>query len=221
VSRKPVSLSFAAAAALPLTTITAWESLFERFSLNAESTGDLLVLGAAGGVGSIMIQLAKALTKVRVIATASRDESRDWAIQLGADAVIDHHNLVDEATHVAPNGIDYLFTPQTQGNGENFVKILRPFGQITAIDDPTDLDVTSLKAKSISWHWEFMFTRPLYGYDMVAQQRLLARTAELVDSAVLRTTVTTTIEDFSAVGIRQAHSEIESGHAVGKVVVTR
>jgi NADPH2:quinone reductase len=221
VSRKPVSLSFAAAAALPLTTITAWESLFERFSLNAESTGDLLILGAAGGVGSIMIQLAKALTKVRVIATASRDESRDWAIQLGADAVIDHHNLVDEATHVAPNGIDYLFTPQTQGNGENFVKILRPFGQITAIDDPTDLDVTTLKAKSISWHWEFMFTRPLYGYDMVARQRLLARTAELVDSAVLRTTVTTTIEDFTAVGIRQAHSEIESGHAVGKVVVTR
>jgi NADPH2:quinone reductase len=221
VSRKPVSLSFAAAAALPLTTITAWESLFERFSLNADSVGDLLVLGAAGGVGSIMIQLAKALTQVRVIATASRDESRDWVEQLGADAVIDHHRLVDEATRVAPHGIDYVFTTQTQGNVDSFVKILRPFGHITAIDDPTNLDVTSLKAKSITWHWEFMFTRPLYGYDMAAQQRLLARTADLVDAGALRTTATTTIQSFNAAGIRQAHSEIESGHTVGKVVVTR
>lgn len=222
VARKPSSLSFADAAALPLTTITAWESLFDRFGLTADSTGDLLVIGAAGGVGSIMIQLAKALTGVRVIATASRDESRAWAQRMGADVIVNHHDLRDETLAAAPGGVDFLFSPHSAGNTDTYEAIVKPFGHITAIDDPPSLDVVGLKAKSIAWHWELMFTRAMFETpDMIEQQRLLARAAELVDQGTLRTTVTKTITDFSAAGLAQAHRDVESGHMTGKVVVTR
>lgn len=221
VSRKPKSLSFKDSAALPLTTITAWEALFERFGLTAESTGDLLVLGAAGGVGSAMIQLAKKLTGVRAIATASRDDSRNWALGLGADVVINHHNLHDEAVEVAPEGVDYVFSPHSAGNVDTYAAITRPFGHITAIDEPEGLDLLPLKAKSIAWHWELMFTRPLYSYDLIAQQQLLAAAAELVDRGELRSTITTAIDEFSAAGLREAHRLVESGRMIGKVVVHR
>ncbi|MET0700657.1 MAG: zinc-binding alcohol dehydrogenase family protein [Mycobacterium sp.] len=221
VARKPKSLSFGDAAALPLTTITAWETLFERFGLTEQSRGDLLVLGAAGGVGSIMIQLAKALTGVRVIATASRDDSRAWAHRMGADVVINHHALRDEALAAAPDGIDYLFSPHSRDNVETYAAIVRPFGHITAIDEPPGLDLLPLKEKSIAWHWELMFTRPLFGYDLIAQQRLLTRVAALVDDNVLQSTVTKSIPSFDAAGIRQAHRDVESGRMIGKVVVHR
>lgn len=221
VARKPTTLSFKDAAALPLTTITAWESLFERFGLTVDSTGDLLVLGAAGGVGSAMIQLAKELTGVRVIATASRHDSRDWARSLGADVVIDHHDLEKESLAVAPDGVDYLFSPHSAGNIDTYAAIVRPFGHITAIDEPEGLDLVPLKAKSIAWHWELMFTRALYSYDMIAQQRMLIDAANLVDRGAMRSTVTTVIEDFSAAGLREAHRMVESGRMIGKVVVHR
>lgn len=221
VGRKPKSLSFKDSAALPLTAITAWEALFERFRLTKESTGDLLVLGAAGGVGSIMIQLAKALTSVRVIGTASRDDSRDWARQMGADVVIDHRDLEAQALDVAPDGVSYLFSPHSAGNIETYAKIVRPFGEITAIDEPPGLDLVSLKQKSIAWHWELMFTRSLYGYDLSYQQDLLNSVAELVDAGTVRSTVTAAIDDFSAEGIREAHRQVESGRMVGKVVIHR
>jgi zinc-binding alcohol dehydrogenase family protein len=222
VSRKPASLSFADAAALPLTTITAWESLFDRFGLTAESKGDLLVLGGAGGVGSIMIQLAKALTGVRVIATASRDESRAWAQQMGADLVVNHHHLRDETLAAVPGGVEYLFSPHSAGNIDDYEAIVKPFGHITAIDEPEGLELVGLKAKSIAWHWELMFTRAMFETpDMIEQQRLLARTAELVDQETLRTTVTKTITDFSAAGLIEAHRDVQSGRMTGKVVVTR
>jgi zinc-binding alcohol dehydrogenase family protein len=221
VGRKPQSLSYQDSAALPLTAITAWEALFERFGLSAESTGDLVVLGAAGGVGSIMIQLAKALTKVRVIATASRAESREWALQMGADVVIDHHDLQSQALDVAPAGVDYLFSPHSQGNIEIYAEIVRPFGHITAIDEPPGLDLLPLKAKSIAWHWELMFTRSLSGYDMIGQQNLLNAVAAMVDAGTLRSTITNVIGDFTAAGIREAHRQVESGRMVGKVVITR
>ncbi|TDO18003.1 zinc-binding alcohol dehydrogenase family protein [Mycobacterium sp. BK086] len=219
VSRKPRSLSFADAAALPLTTITAWESLFDRFELTRESRGDLLILGAAGGVGSAMIQLAKALTGVRVIATASRPESADWARSMGADAVINHHNLRDEAIAAAPDGVDWLFSPHSAGNVEDYAAILKPFGHVAAIDDPVNLDLMPLKDKSIAWHWEFMFTKPLFGLE--GQQDLLAATAQLVDDGVIRSTVTRTIGDFTAEGLREAHEAVESSRMVGKIVVRR
>lgn len=221
VARKPTTLSFAEAAALPLTTITAWETLFEHFGLATDSTGDLLILGAAGGVGSAMIQLAKARTQVRVIATASRDESQQWCRTLGADVVVDHRELRDQVLGVAPSGIDYLFSPHSRGNVQVYADIVRPFGHITAIDEPEGLDLLPLKSKSIAWHWELMFTRSMFDYDMIAQQRLLADAASMVDAGTLRSTLTTTIEHFDAAGLQQAHRLVESGSMVGKVVIHR
>jgi len=221
VARKPASLGFADAAALPLTTITAWETLFERFAMTADTTGDLLVVGAAGGVGSVLIQLAKACTGVRVIGTASRADSRRWVETMGADAVVDHHHLRDQVPGVAPDGVDFVFSPHTAGNVATYAEITRPFGHITAIDEPEGLDLVGLKAKSIAWHWELMFTRPMFGYDMEFQGRLLAEAAAMVDAGDLRTTVTTVIDGFDAEGLREAHRLVESGHMVGKVVVHR
>jgi NADPH:quinone reductase len=222
VAHKPTTLSFAEAAALPLTTITAWETLFDRFELTEQSEGTLLVLAAAGGVGSILIQLAKARTGLKVIGTASRDDSKNWATKMGADEVINHHQLRSEATDVAPDGIDYLFSPHSDGNIDDYAAIVRPFGHITAIDEPPNLDLLPLKEKSIAWHWELMFTRAMFQTpDMIEQSRLLTRAASLVDSGVLRTTATKSIDDFSAAGLRQAHHDVESGRMIGKVVVHR
>ncbi len=222
VAERPGTVSFADAAALPLTSITAWESLFDRLRLTAESTGTLLILGAAGGVGSIMVQFAKLLTGVTVVGTASRRESRDWVAGLGADRVIDHHDLVNESAQVAPDGIEYVFSPHTAGNIESFAEIIAPFGEIVAIDEPEGLDLLALKTKSIAFHWEFMFTRSLLETpDMLEQKHLLARVASLVDDGRLRSTVTERIGDFSAAGIRHAHELVESGRMIGKVVVHR
>lgn len=221
VARKPSSLGFADAAALPLTTITAWETLFERFAMTAETTGDLLVVGAAGGVGSVMIQLAKKLTGVRVIGTASRDDSRRWVEQMGADVVVDHHHLRQQTLDVAPDGVDFVFSPHSADNVKTYADVTRPFGHITAIDEPEGLDLVVLKAKSIAWHWELMFTRPLFGYDMEFQGALLAEAAKMVDTGDLKTTLTTAIHGFDADGLREAHRMVESGRMVGKVVVHR
>lgn len=221
VARKPSSLGFADAAALPLTTITAWETLFERFAMTAETTGDLLVVGAAGGVGSVMIQLAKKLTGVRVIGTASRDESRRWVEQMGADVVVDHHHLREQALDVAPDGVDFVFSPHSAGNVKTYADVTRPFGHVTAIDEPEGLELVVLKAKSIAWHWELMFTRPMFGYDMEYQGALLAEAAKMVDAGDLKTTLTTAIHGFDADGLREAHRLVESGRMVGKVVVHR
>lgn len=221
VGPKPTSLSYAEAAALPLTGITAWEALFDKLGLTEDSTGTLLVLGAAGGVGSILIQLAKALTGVRVIATASRPESREWVRSLGADVIVDHSadDLDRQILAAAPGGVDYVFTSQSKGRIPLFKKVVRPFGEIVAIDDERDLDYFALKSKAISWHWEFMFTRPRYGYDLEAQHRALTRIAELVDVGRIRTTRTRTLTPIDASTLREAHRIVETGHAVGKIVV--
>jgi zinc-binding alcohol dehydrogenase family protein len=222
VARRPDSVSFAEAAALPLTSITAWETLFDRFGLSAESTGTLLIVGGAGGVGSIMIQLAKQLTRLRVLATASRPESQEWVIGLGADDVVDHHDLVASAKAAARTGIDLVFSAHSHGNIDAYAELIRPFGEITAIDEPENLDLLALKPKSIAWHWELMFTRSMFQTpDMIEQKRLLERVAQLVDAGRIRTTVTETISDFSAAGVRRAHELVESGRMTGKVVVRR
>ncbi|NAZ87214.1 zinc-binding alcohol dehydrogenase family protein [Kineococcus indalonis] len=222
VSRKPTTLGFAEAAALPLTTITAWESLFDRLRLTGSSRGDLLVLGAAGGVGSVLVQLAKLRTGLRVLAGAGKAESREWVTALGADAVVDHHDLVASVRAQAPDGVDLLFSPHSTGNVEAFAEVLKPFGEVVAIDDPVGLDLYPLKTKSITWHWELMFTRPMFTTPDVAEQgRLLAETASLVDAGHLRSTLTTAIDDFSAAGLREAHRLVETGRTVGKVVVHR
>jgi NADPH2:quinone reductase len=219
--RKPASLSFAEAAALPLTAITAWESVFEKFGLRRESEGVLLVLGAAGGVGSILIQLVRALTGVTVVATASRPESREWVKELGAHHVADHHDLVASVRAVAPDGVDWIFSPHSAGQIEAFAELLVPRGQVVAIDEPPGLDLVPLKDKSITWHWELMFTRALYGArDLVEQHDILEDVAKLVDDGRLRTTMTTELQPFDAQTMRKAHALVEDGHTVGKVVVS-
>ncbi|MCI1672995.1 MAG: zinc-binding alcohol dehydrogenase family protein [Bifidobacterium tibiigranuli] len=221
VGRKPASLSFADAAALPLTSITAWEVLFDRFGLTPESCGTLLVVGATGGVGSVMVQLAEALLpKVSVIATASTPERAEYIRELGAEYTVNHRgDLTAQVLNIAPQGVDWLFTAHSEHQLPLYAEIVRPFGQIAAIDDGPR-DVEPLKAKSITWHWELMFTRPVQQTpDMIAQHELLDRVADLVDEGRLRTTVTRTITPINAATLRQAHELVESGRTVGKVVV--
>ena len=218
---KPRSLTFAQAAALPLTTITAWEALFDRFRLNPESSGVLLVLGAAGGVGSMITQLTRALTRVVIIGTASRPESQQWAQELGAHHVIDHHDLVGGVRGISPDGVTHVFSAHTAGSIEDFAEILRPYGAVVAIDDPQGLDIYPLKNKSISFSWEFMFTRPLYQPpDLVEQHEVLDRVAQMVDQGTIRTTLTRELGPISAATLREAHELVESGRMTGKVVVS-
>jgi zinc-binding alcohol dehydrogenase family protein len=221
VGHKPRTLSFAQAAAMPLTTITAWETLFDRFRLGQDSSGALLALAAAGGVGTMITQLARALTGLEIIGTASRPESRQWALDHGAHHVVDHHDLVRNVRPVAPDGVDYIFSPHTGGAIETFAELLRPGGAITAIDEPEGLELLPLKPKSISFHWEFMFTRPLYETpDMIAQHDLLETVAGLVDKGTIRTSLTRELTPFNAETLRRAHAMVEDGHMTGKVVVT-
>ncbi|WP_433294136.1 zinc-binding alcohol dehydrogenase family protein [Actinoplanes sp. CA-030573] len=210
---KPVSLDFAGAAALPLTTLTAWEALFEHLRLGPDSTGTLLVLGAAGGVGSIAVQLARQLTNVEVIGTASRPESRQYVLDRGA------HRVVDHRAEGLPDGVDYILTPHSAGMVPTFARILRPFGAVVAIDEPAGLDILPLKSKSISWHWELMFTRALYDPTSTAQHEILRQAAELVDKGVLHTTLTERLHGMNAANLRRAHATVETGSAIGKVVL--
>lgn len=213
---KPASLDFAAAAALPLTTLTAWESLFDRLRLTSTSTGTLLVLGAAGGVGSILVQLARHLTDLEIIGTASRAESRQYVLDRGAHRVVDHH---DDLAAALPDGVDYLFTPFSAGMIDTFARLVRPYGAIVAIDEPAGLDLRPLKSKSIAWHWEMMFTRALYDPTSTAQHEILREAAELVDKGVLHTTLTERIDGINAANLRRAHGIVESGAAIGKTVL--
>ncbi|MGB4778843.1 zinc-binding alcohol dehydrogenase family protein [Microbacterium sp.] len=221
VGRKPRSLSFADAAALPLTAITAWETLFDRFALTPDDTGTLLVIGATGGVGSVMLQLAEALLPgVTVIATASDPERAAWVRELGAEHTVDHHgDLAAQVLSLAPGGVDWLFTAHSEGQIGLYSQIVRPFGQITAIDDGPR-DIAPLKAKSITWHWKLMFTRPLHQTpDLIEQHRLLDTVAGLVDDSRLRTTTTRTLTPINAATLREAHELVETGRTLGKIVL--
>ncbi|GIG37277.1 zinc-binding alcohol dehydrogenase family protein [Cellulomonas pakistanensis] len=222
VGHAPASLTDADAAALPLTSITAWEMLHDRLRLSGGSTGTLLVVGATGGVGSMVLQLAEALLPgIRTIATASRPEGVDWVTALGADAVVDHHgDLRAQVRAAAPDGLDAVITAHSAGQVPLYADLLRPFGSVVAIDDPGTLDVVPLKAKSIAWHWELMFTRPVQQTpDLVEQHHLLDRVAALVDEGRLRTTATTRLHGLTPETLREAHRLVESGRTIGKVVV--
>ncbi|MEV6596976.1 zinc-binding alcohol dehydrogenase family protein [Actinoplanes sp. NPDC051346] len=215
VGPKPATLDFAQAAALPLTTLTAWESLFDRLRLTADSTGTLLVLGAAGGVGAIAVQLARQLTNLEVIGTASRPESRQYVLDRGAHRVVDHHG--DLAAQL-PDGVDYVLSTHSAGMIETFAQIVRPFGAVVAIED-VPLDPRPLMSKSIAWHYELMFTRALFDPTSTAQHDILTQAAQLVDKGVLHTTMTTLIEKIDAAGLRQAHAAAEAGSSIGKTVL--
>ena len=224
VGHKPASLDDAAAAALPLTAITAWELLFDRLRIpeNGGEGQTLLVIGAAGGVGSILVQLARQLTRLTVIGTASRPDTQDWVYALGAHHVIDHTQPlgeglqrlgIAEVSHVAS-------LTHTDQHYDQIVAALAPQGQLALIDDPGQLDVMALKRKSLSLHWESMFTRSSFNTpDVQRQHELLERVAALIDAGVLRTTLGEHYGRINAANLRQAHALIESHRARGKLVL--
>jgi len=221
---KPTSLDDAQAAALPLTAITAWELLFDRLCI-PEHKGQgqvLLVTGAAGGVGSMLVQLARKLTGLTVVGTASRPETRAWATALGAHHVIDHSQpLLPQLRAVGIEQVHHVASLTHTGSYyTQFIELLAPQGQLALIDDLPSLDAMPLKPKSISLHWESMFTRSVYQTpDMQAQHNLLTRVAALVDAGTLRTTFGEHYGAINAANLRRAHALIESGKAKGKLVL--
>lgn len=225
VGRKPASLSPTQAAALPLTAITAWELLFDRLGVpygNKTQEGALLIINGAGGVGSILIQLARRLTGLTVIATASRPETIAWTKAMGAHHVIDHRQPLDEGLQaIGFSEVRYVASlTGTSGHLPAILKAMAPQGKLALIDDPETLDIAPFKRKSVSVHWELMFTRSLFGTDdMAAQGKLLNEVADLVDAGVLRTTLKDELGLINAANLRKAHMLIESGKTIGKLVL--
>ena len=223
-ARRPLSISAVEAAALPLTAITAWELLFDRLRV-AEGGGlgqSLLIIGAGGGVGSILVQLARRLTRLTIVGTASRPATREWVSELGAHHVIDHGQpLQAQLSGLGLSQVDHVISlTHTEHYYPQLIEVLKPQGQLALIDDPVSLDAIALKRKSISLHWEFMFTRSMYRTaDQCLQQALLTRVALLVDEGVLRSTVGEHGGQLDADNLRRAHALIESGRARGKIVL--
>ena len=225
VGHKPESLDWAQAAAMPLTSITAWETLFDRLDVRKPVPGAanaILIIGGAGGVGSIAIQLARQLTDLTVIATASRDETRGWVEDLGAHHVIDHRKpLADQIEALGLGAPGFVFsTTHTDEHVAEIATLIAPQGRLALIDDPETLDISPLKQKSISVHWELMYTRSLFQTaDMAEQGRILDEIARLVDAGTIRTTLAENFGRIDAANLRKAHARIESHTAKGKIVL--
>ncbi|WP_172203442.1 MULTISPECIES: zinc-binding alcohol dehydrogenase family protein [unclassified Niveibacterium] len=225
VARRPRTLSAADAAALPLTGITAWELLFDRLQVplaGHDQPAALLIVGAAGGVGSVLIQLARQLTGLTVVATASRPETREWVTSLGAHHVIDHRQpMAPQLAALSLPPLGYVISlTQTDQHFEQLVEVLAPQGKLALIDDPGPIDVRLLKRKSLSLHWELMFTRSLYQTDdMQAQHDLLGELAKLVDQGAVRSTARVHLGKINAANLREAHRLQETGTAIGKIVL--
>lgn len=221
---KPKSLSFAEAAALPLTTITAYEAFFDRLGIDrdgADKGQSMLIIGAAGGVGSIGIQLAKAAGLI-VIATASRPETTNWVKQLGADHVINHREpMVEQVRAAGFRHVDHIAIFNDMRHWDTAVELIRPQGGIVSIDNTDQpMPMAGMKMKAASLHWEFMFARAMHQTpDMIEQHRLLSYVAGEIDAGRIRTTLDTVLSPISAANLRKAHALIETGTAKGKVVV--
>jgi NADPH2:quinone reductase len=223
----PPSLTFEQAAALPLTSVTAWESLFDRLgiALDAAHNQDrsILIIGAAGGVGSIAIQLAKQVAGLTVVATASRPDSVAWITRLGADHVVNHHALAAEMAVAGIPQVDYIFCcSHTDDYFQSMVELIKPQGKICVIVDAfKPLDMTLLKAKSATFVWESMFTRSMFKTpDMIAQHHILERVADLVEAGTLTTTLNEIVTPINASNLRSVHASIESGSTIGKIVLS-
>jgi zinc-binding alcohol dehydrogenase family protein len=225
VGARPKTLSFAQAAALPLTSITAWELLFDRLGAVPGKSLDprtLLIVGGAGGVGSILIQLARRLTGLTVVATASRPESQKWCLELGAHAVIDHAKPMKEQLDklkLPPVGLIASLT-NTEQHYKALADVIAPQGKYGLIDDPAEFNVSAFKGKAVSVHWESMFTRSSFQTpDMIGQHNLLNDVADLIDKGVLRTTLDQTFGTINATNLKRAHALLESGKSRGKIVL--
>jgi zinc-binding alcohol dehydrogenase family protein len=226
VGRKPATLSFAEAAALPLTTLTAWEGLFERMAISSDGAHagrTVLIIGGAGGVGSIAIQLAKRLARLTVIATASRPESEKWARELGADHVVDHSRpLAPQLAALGTPEVDFVFCLSgIEPYVAAFPAIVAPQGKICAIvGTQAPLALGPLMAKSVTFAWELMFTRPAYETpDMIVQHDILEQAAVLVEKGVLRSTLTSNLGPINAATLKRAHTLLEGGRVIGKLVL--
>lgn len=226
VGKKPAALGFAEAAALPLTAVTAAEAIFERLQINSENAAgkSLLIIGGAGGVGSIAIQLAKQLPGLRVIASASRIESSDWCKHLGADDIVNHQqDLVGEVRALGLEYVDYIFCLNTTArHWAAMCELIRPQSTICSIVEPeAPLDINLLKAKSAGFVWEFMFTRSRYQTaDMIEQHHILNRLSQLIDEGKIKTSLAKTLSPINAANLRAAHAAIETGSTIGKIVLS-
>ncbi|KDN55689.1 zinc-binding alcohol dehydrogenase family protein [Flavobacterium seoulense] len=225
VGRKPKSLQAKEAAVMPLTSLTAWEILFDRIRINPEKDKGktILIIGGAGGVGSIAIQLAKKVANLTVIATASRPESTEWCKQQGADFVVKHKNLIDEVRAIGFQQVDYIvdFVDVNQ-YWSAFVELIKPQGHIGSISDPVEsVNIRQLKGKSVSFHWELMFTRSMFQTeDMIEQHHILNKIADLLDNGTIKTTLEEAFTGFNAENFKKAHQLLESGKTIGKIAIT-
>lgn len=226
VGHKPVSLSHAEAAALPLTSITAYESFFDRLGIDrdgADKGQSILIIGGGGGVGSIGIQLAKQ-AGLTVIATASRPETISWVKELGADHVVNHHeDMVAQVRAIGIEFVDHIAVFNDMRHWEAAVELIRPQNGIVSIDNTdVEMPMAGLKMKAASLHWEFMFARAMHQTsDMIEQHRLLNHVAQQIDAGKIRTTVCETLSPINAENMRKAHAMIETGTAKGKIVLER
>lgn len=220
----PKNISTESAAAMPLTALTAYEILFDRFRLNAEKDKgkSILIIGGAGGVGSVAIQLAKKLLGLTVIATASRENSVQWCKKMGADVVVNHKDLINEVKNAGFETLDFIvdFVDVNQ-YWDAFVQLIKPQGMIGSISDPVEsVNLRQIKGKSVSFHWELMFTRSMFQTeDMQRQHEILNHVAQLLDEGTLQSTLKTTINGFNADNLKEAHRLLESGRTIGKVVI--
>jgi NADPH2:quinone reductase len=225
VGPKPASLGFAEAAALPLTSVTAWEMLFDRLDVHrptVEGAGAILVIGGAGGVGSISVQLLRTLTGLTIIATASGEDAVRWVQQCGAHHVVDHRQpLAPQVSALDVEAPGFVFaTTHSDEHLPDVAELMAPQGRFGLIDDPQDLQVRLLKPKALSLHWEFMFARPIFGTPDVAEQgRILSELAGLVDAGRIRTTLTEVAGRIDAATLSRAHARLETGSGRGKVVL--
>ena len=224
VGTKPKSLNFAEAAALPLTTITAYEAFFDRLGIDRDGKNkgeSVLIIGAGGGVGSIAIQLAKA-AGLNIIATASRPETTNWVKELGADHVVNHREpIVNQVRELGFEHVDHVAIFNDMRHWETAVELIRPEGGIVTIDN-TDLPMpmAGMKLKAASLHWEFMFARSMHQTpDMIEQHNLLTYVAGEIDAGRIRTTLDQVLSPINATNLREAHRLIETGQAKGKIVV--
>ncbi|MCQ8820382.1 zinc-binding alcohol dehydrogenase family protein [Pseudoalteromonas agarivorans] len=223
VGHMPSSLSYGEAAALPLTSITAWELLFDRLNVaKSDDSKSILVIGAAGGVGSIMVQLLKQRTKLNIIASASRAETISWLEDLGADTIVNHRNpLSEEFAAKNLSEVDYVVSlNNTEQHLPEIEKVVKPQGQFALIDDPETLNIVPFKNKSVSVHWELMFTRSLFKTDDMQEQHvILNNVATMIDQGQIKTTVGEHLGKINAANLRKAHQHLESQTAKGKVVL--
>lgn len=222
VAIAPKTLSDTQATVFPLTSITSWEALFDRLKIDKTENKTLLIIGGAGGVGSIATQIAKAITKLTVISTASREETASWVKIMGADYVANHRDLTNSVKELGFKSVDYIFNvSDTKGHWDSMCELIAPQGSICSIVDVQgELDFSILKSKSATFVWEFMFTRSMYNTeDIEEQKKILQNISALIDEGKIETTLTKTIEGFSVDSIKNAHKLVESGKSIGKIAI--